>query len=269
MWAGVESGRELQSVNLIYSYTPSHSNAFYSMIEIILLQTKSPSTYTSHTRPTDIGLYIESNIYILDNTSPAVLPLVHCNDPVGHLPHNMGILNIPPELSLLVADNLSLGALFSFRSTCYGVRDVLNPRFEKICLQDVGKLTALQWAAVRGHAKLIELAISNGAGIDAPLRGKLSMVTVKDPDWAYGPGISCANRSTETEAKNCILRTLLFLAACFGHVEAIEVLLKLGASMQCFGEMPTPVHTSARRGDVYACRRSPCWVRHKRQRDRR
>ena len=166
----------------------------------------------------------------------------------------MGILNIPPELLLLITDNLSLGDLLTFRSSCFRVRDVLNPLFLKICLQDVGELTAIQWAAVRGYAKLIELAISNGAEIDAPLRGKLRMTGVNKANCLSAKNIKdihfWANQSAETEAKDSIIRTPLFLAACFGHMKAIEVLSKLGANMQSFGEMDTPAHISAARGDV-------------------
>ena len=50
--------------------------------------------------------------------------------------------------------------------------------------------------------------------------------------------------------KDTIIRTPLFLAACFGQLKAIKVLLKQHASMQCFGEMMTPAHIAARRGDV-------------------
>ena len=166
----------------------------------------------------------------------------------------MGIIDILPELLLSVVDNLSLADLLTFRSTCRRVRDVLNQRFQKICLQDVGQLTAIQWAAVHGYSELIELAISNGAMIDTPLPGILKWNEVGQVksvnrikicdilDWA--------NRSAESEAKDSIIRTPLFLAACFGHVKAIKVLLKQHASMQCFGQMMTPAHISAGRGDV-------------------
>ena len=109
--------------------------------------------------------------YILDNT-PAVLPLVRRGDPVGHPPYDMGIANIPPELLMLATDDLSLVDFLAFRSTCHRARDVLESRFHKICLKDVGELTAIQWAAIRGYAKLIEIALSNGAEIDAPLDRK-------------------------------------------------------------------------------------------------
>ena len=166
----------------------------------------------------------------------------------------MGILDISLELLLLVVDNLSPDDILTFRSTCCQARDVLNSHFEKICLQDVGELTAIQWAAVRGYAELIQLAISNGAKIDAPLQGKLNIITVDDAESVFPNKIRdihfWANRSAETEAKDSLIRTPLFLAACFGHLKAIKLLLKQGASMQCFGGMMTPAHISAEREEL-------------------
>ena len=162
----------------------------------------------------------------------------------------MGILEFPSELFLLVAENLSIRELSKFRSTSRRLRFALTPRYEKLCLEDIGKLTALQWAAVRGHAELIELAISKKAEIDKPLGSKLHTTA---PHMSDRPRFVCllANRiACLNRAKDAIARTPLYLAACSGKVVATKVLLKLGASMQCFGEVDTPAHISARRGDV-------------------
>lgn len=126
-------------------------------------------------------------------------------------------------------------------------------------MQDVGRLTALQWAAARGHRGLVELAIVNGAGIDKPLRSKLDPDVIKLADLIgdsrnLGRIFHWANYGAGTVAKDFILRTPLYLAACLGHLEAIVVLLATDASMQCFGEMNTPAHVSAYRGDVHCMR---------------
>ena len=163
----------------------------------------------------------------------------------------MGILNFPTELLLLVAENLSLGDLSKFRSASQQICLALTPRFERLCLQDIGELTALQWAAVRGHAELINLAILNGAEIDKPLRGRLDEAALSMYD-IHNWNLICemAYYGADTEAKDSILRTPLYLAACSGHLEAIRALLKLGASMERLAEMNTPAHISAHRGDV-------------------
>ena len=168
----------------------------------------------------------------------------------------MGFYNILPELLLLVADNLSLIDLTNFRLTCYWVSKVINPHFQKFCLQDVGKLTVLQWAAVHGHAKLIELAISNGAEIDEPFLGILTLPILGVRGNLYERNFrhpcALANIGIYYNGNKRNFRTPLFLAACFGHVKAIQVLLDHGARTQYLGGIMTPAHAAATRGDV-AC----------------
>ena len=162
----------------------------------------------------------------------------------------MGILDFPNELLLMVAECLSIRDLAKFRSTSRELCFALTTRYEKLCLEDIGKLTALQWAAVRGHVELIELAISKKAEIDKPLHGRLKETA---PRMSDRPASVCqlANRfSGFCSESDAIVRTPLYLAACSGKLGAIKVLLKLGASMQCFGGIDTPAHISAARGDV-------------------
>ena len=141
----------------------------------------------------------------------------------------MGFYNIIPEVLLLVADNLSLGDLVNFCSTCSWVGDILTPRFQKLCLQDVGELTVVQWAAVRGHDKLIKLAKSNGADIDIPYMGDQTLRALGVRGNLYEndfrePGM-IANTGLNYTYENTKIRTPLFLAACCGYVKAINVLL--------------------------------------------
>ena len=152
-------------------------------------------------------------------------------------------------------DNLSPDDILSICSTCCQVQNILNPHFKSLCLKDEGELTAIQWAATRGYPGPIQLAISNGARIDAPLVGKLKILEVDQEDESvFADEIRAiyywANNSAETKPKDSIIRTPLFLSACCGHLKAIELLLEQGASMQCFSGMMTPAHISADRGDL-------------------
>ena len=166
----------------------------------------------------------------------------------------MGFHKIPPELLTLVAENLSLGDLSSFRSTCYKVWKVLTPLFHKLCLRIGGKLTTLQWAAVRGYTELIELALFNGAQINVPLMVQLNRADlgVSWKLYAEDSRHPCrvANSPKYYDNANAKRRTLLFLAACCGHAKAIKVLLDHGASMHGPPGMMTPVHAAASLGDV-------------------
>ena len=80
----------------------------------------------------------------------------------------MGILGIPNELLLSIGEYLSIRDLYHFLLTCSQLNSILNRRLHKLGLQDIGKQTALQWAAERGHASLAERAILGGAEIDKP-----------------------------------------------------------------------------------------------------
>ena len=162
---------------------------------------------------------------------------------------NMGILDFANELLLMVGESLSIGDLTKFRSTSRRLHLVLTPRYEKLCLEDIGKLTALQWAALRGHVELIELAILNGADIDKPLGSILDRTA---PRMSDRPSFVCSlvNCAYLTHPLDAIPCTPLYLAACSGKHGAIKMLLKAGASMQCHDGMNTPAHVSATKGDI-------------------
>ena len=161
----------------------------------------------------------------------------------------MGILDLANELFLMVGEQLFIRDLSRFRSTSRRLRLVLTPHYVKLCLEDVGKLTALQWATLRGHVELVELAILNGADIDKPLGIILDKTALR---MSHRPGPVCrfVNQAYLNHPKYAISFTPLYLAACSGKVGAIEALLKAGASMQCLDGMDTPAHVSATEGDV-------------------
>ena len=161
----------------------------------------------------------------------------------------MEILDLANELLLIVGESLSIGDLSKFRSTSRRLHLVLTPRYEKLCLKDIGMLTALQWAALRGHVELIELAILNGADIDKPLGSILDKTA---PHMSDRPSFVCSivNRAYLTHPLDAIPCTPLYLAACSGKHRAIKTLLKAGASMQCRDGMDTPAHVSASEGDI-------------------
>ena len=229
----------------MYFSAPPRATNFIPTTKQILEQTIPISTCISHTL---------HSIYPRQHCpgKPSPQALLHSCWP--SFPKHGGFHDILPELLLLVAADLLLGDLTNFRSTYYWVWDILTPRFQKLCLQDVGTLTALQWAAVRGHAELIKLAISNGAEIEAPLLDRLTLRTlgVRGELYEHHTKHPCelANPDPFNDAINTSIRTLLFLAACCGHAKAIGVLLDHSASTQFLDGIITPVHAADTRGDV-------------------
>ena len=176
----------------------------------------------------------------------------------------MGFYVMRPELLLLVAEHLSLGDLSSFRSTCHWVWDVLTSCFQKRCLKNRGRLTILQWAALRGYAELIELAILKGAKIDVPLMDPLTIADLGERGKFYKNDCrhpcDLANKDEAYYYDGNVTRcTPLYLAACCGHADAIEVLLNHGASTQSLGGIITPAHIAASQGNV-ACMQT--FIRH-------
>ena len=167
---------------------------------------------------------------------------------------NMGILDFANELLLMVGENLLIADLSRLRSTSRRLWLVLTPRYKKLCLEDVGKLTALQWAVLCGHVELLELAISNGADIDKPLGSILDNAALR-MSVRPGPVGRFVNQVFYDYPDYKISFTPLYLAACSGKVGSIEALLKAGASMKCSDGIDTPAHVSAAEGDI-DCMRS-------------
>ena len=162
---------------------------------------------------------------------------------------NMGILDLANELLFMVGKYLLIGDLSRFRSSSWRLCLILTPHYKKLCLEDVGKLSALQWAVLRGHVELIELAISNGADIEKPLGSILDNTALR---LSARPGSICrfVNQVYFDYPNYEMSLTPLLLAACSGKVAAIEALLKAGASMKCLDGIDTPAHVSAAEGDI-------------------
>ena len=167
---------------------------------------------------------------------------------------NFNILDIPNELLLDVGRYLSIKDLACTRKTCHHLSRLLaQPHYKLGLKQDFGELTALQWAAERGHASLAEQAILSGAKIDEPNEkrsGRTSLHSAaksNHPDvirilLKHGARISVHDSDRETP--------LHYAAICKG-AEGAMVLLGEGADMMCkdkFGN--SPAFLAARKGGV-------------------
>ena len=160
----------------------------------------------------------------------------------------MGILSLPNELLLSIAADLPVKELYRFLATCRRLSSLLTPHFHKLALQDVGSLTALQWAAWYGHASLAELVLSKGTGGGAGsgLITPLHMAANFNHPAVIRVLAKHGQRFTGTE---------LHLAASHGFAQAIRVLLELGADFTIKGRRAgLPGHISAGRGDIDSMR---------------
>lgn len=128
---------------------------------------------------------------------------------------NMGILEIPIELALAIGEYLSIKDLSSLRKTCRRFSSALLEHHYKLGLQDVGEMTALQWAAKRGYTSLAKRAILSGMEIDKPCEEILN-------------------------------QTPLHLAASGNHHDVIRLLLEHGATVSARDRYEaTPLHCAA------------------------
>lgn len=166
----------------------------------------------------------------------------------------MGIHNIPIELLLLMVEKLSMKELSYFLSTCWRLWSLLTPYFHDLGMQDVGDLTALQWAAQNGHASLAEIAIKGGADIEKPSQDPLGRGPMHMAAMNNHPAIIhllVKNHANISARDNCHFTPLHYAVMCKAGLETIKVLLELGAEMMCGNEfVDAPPFFAAQCGSV-------------------
>ena len=167
----------------------------------------------------------------------------------------MRIGALPSELCLLIVDDLPFPDLYNLFRTCRGMSHFLTPRFHELGLRDRGKLTALQWAAKRGHESLVELAIFNGANVYETTNCKYGLTPLHLAAGSKKPNPkvieTLVKHGAPIDARDSKRRTPLLLATCSGSGQVVEVLLRLGASMK---EEYRIGHIAAVRNDVGSIR---------------
>ena len=129
----------------------------------------------------------------------------------------MGMLDIPNELLIGIGEYLSIKDLAGLRKTCHLHSSLHAQRHYSLGLQrNSGVYTALQWAAGRGYASLVEQAISSGARVAEQGGGQRNLGA-------------------------------LHLAAARNNHEVIRILLKHKAPIVALdSEKCTPLHYAAR-----------------------
>lgn len=155
----------------------------------------------------------------------------------------MEILRLPNELLLLIVENLSVKDLSRLLLANRRLSSVLTPHLHSLALQDVGTLTALQWAATHGHVSLAEFVISNGAEVDKPDLRQLGQTALHAAAAHDHPDVIrlLAKHGARIAATDAALQTPLHRAVVSWSPGAARALLELGANMTCtdkWGETP-------------------------------
>lgn len=168
---------------------------------------------------------------------------------------NMGILEIPIELALAIGEYLPIKDLSSLRKTCRRLSSALLEYHYKLGLQDVGKMTALQWAAKRGYTSLAKQAILSGTDIDKPCEE----ISNQTPLHLAASGnhhdvirLLLEHRATVSARDKFEMTPLHCAAECSG-AEGVVLLLEKDAEVMCrsvWGD--TPGYCAAKGGGV-AC----------------
>lgn len=168
----------------------------------------------------------------------------------------MGIHDIPIKLLLLIVEKLSIVDLSHFLSTCHQLWSLLTPYFHELGVQDVGNLTALQWAAQCGHYSLAEIAIKRGADIEKPSQGQSGQTPLHLAAMNNHPAIIrllVRNHANISAQDTNHFTPLHYAAMCKPGAETIKLLLELGADMMCGNEfVDSPPFLAAECGSV-AC----------------
>ena len=169
---------------------------------------------------------------------------------------NFNILDMPNELLLDLGRYLSIMDLASARKTCHHLSRLLTQSHYKLGLkQDFGELTALQWAAARGHATLAEQAIFSGAKIDKPNKkrsGRTSLHLAAESNHLDVIRILLTH-GARLSAKDSARKTPVHYTTMCEGAEGTMVLLEQGVDMMCqdkFGD--SPAFLAARKGGI-AC----------------
>ena len=166
----------------------------------------------------------------------------------------MGIQSIPRELIVMVGENLSIKDLNNFLLTCHSLSNLFTPRLYELGLQNVGSLSALQWAAKHGHEPLVRLAISKGANVNEITKCERKFTVLHLAARSVSPNsqIICTlvKHGAKINAKSSGHCTPLYQATCHGHGRVVEELLKLGAGTKQGGSngLSELAHIAASRG---------------------
>lgn len=155
------------------------------------------------------------------------------------------LLNLPNELIILTAENLDAKDLASFLCCNRRLRSLLTSLLHELAVQDIDHLTALQWAALKGHESLARLVLERGAAVDVKRRSQTALHLAAQEGNVEVVRLLLENGAT-IEIMDRRFETALHMAAARGKVEVVKLLLEKGADVAAWNLYRSqPLHLAA------------------------
>ncbi|CUS13045.1 unnamed protein product [Tuber aestivum] len=162
----------------------------------------------------------------------------------------MSLFDFPNEILLEVTEHLCPGDLNSLLRTSHFYERLLTPRIHRLALEEKDGLTALQWAAVKGHEPLARLLLQKGVNINASRNGWTALHRAVRHGFE-GIVALLLEQGADASIKGTAGMTALHWAAFLGNEKVVRRLLEMGVGISTednFGK--TAAYYATLRGNI-------------------
>ncbi|PUU82429.1 ankyrin repeat-containing domain protein [Tuber borchii] len=142
----------------------------------------------------------------------------------------MSLLNFPNELLLEITEHLRPRDLSSLLRTSHFYARLLTPRIHRLALEEKDGLTALQWAAVKGHEPLARLLLQKGVNINVSRNGWTALHRAVRHGFEDIVAL-LLEEGADASIKGTAGMTALHWAAFLGNEKVVRKLLEAGAGI--------------------------------------
>ncbi|KAG0130902.1 ankyrin repeat-containing domain protein [Tuber indicum] len=142
----------------------------------------------------------------------------------------MSLLNFPNELLLEVAEHLRPRDLNSLLRTSHFHAQLLTPGIHRLAFEEKDGLTALQWAAVKGHEPLARLLLRNGVNINISRNGWTALHRAVRHGFEDIVAL-LLEEGADASIKGTAGMTALHWAAFLGNEKVVKRLLETGVGI--------------------------------------
>ena len=142
----------------------------------------------------------------------------------------MSLLNFPNELLLEITEHLRPRDLNSLLRTSHFYARLLTPRIHRFALEEKDGLTALQWAAVKGHEPLARLLLQKGVNINVSRNGWTALHRAVRHGFE-DIVVLLLKEGADASIKGTAGMTALHWAAFLGNEKVVRKLLETGVGI--------------------------------------